>query len=95
MPFLESLFYMAGTRAAEQTDSPPPKLASRVGSGMLWFFTRFSIFFIVGCPAQSRWRRSPRSKLVSRVVSGQVVVIFMPCSKNKDEAPSPKKFSMQ
>ena len=30
MPFLEYLFYMVGTRAAEQTDSPPSKLASRV-----------------------------------------------------------------
>ena len=87
-----SLFYeLERVRLSRQTALlPSSHLASVLG--WRWFFPRFSIFFIVGCPAQSRWRRSPRSKLVSRVVSGQVVVIFMPCSKNNDEAPPPKKF---
>ena len=93
--FLECLFFVVGTRATEQAGSPPSSSHLASVLGWRWFFSRTSPFFIVGCSAQSRWRRSPRSKLVSRVVSGQVAVIFMPCSKNKDEAPSPKKFSMQ
>ena len=90
---LSSLWLARARLSRQAAFLPSSHLASVLG--WLWFFPRFSIFFIVGCPAQSRWRRSPRSKLVSRVVSGQVVVIFMPCSKNNDEAPPPKKFSMQ